>query len=592
MPPAEDWDVFLDDALATLHRRHLFRSLRLTYPIVSSSTRVSVTQEDFDRWVGCQGLDSDTRQETTASYVGACNRNNDSRRDARCGNFPKDALTPPGDVPVSFFNTTVAKEKETKTKIYRAFGPSEDNHDVSLVQQHHKQGHHHVPAELESSQGHQSQQWEKRHCVLQRQQWHNNQSESLLQQQERQYHRQDNKNKSHLHQQDYQQTGDTHQDNIITNKHLPPSSNEEDTKTITLYSLNDYLGLSSHAKVREATSLSAQRYGNGPRSSVLVGGYTCYHAALESTLASLKGTETSLLFPTGFAANTSVIAALARDGQIDIFSDELNHASIVDGCRLAARGSKVHVYRHNDAAHLEALLRGCSDATRRKLIITDSLFSMDGDMADIPALVGLKRKYGALLAVDEAHATLVLGSHGGGVVEEQQVDPGDVDLHVGTLSKAVGSIGGFVACSRRWKDFFINMARGQIFSTSLPVPAVVAAQTAIDVASKEPWRRRHVLQLAQRMGTALGMMVCSPIVPVILGGEEETLGAARYLLQERCMHVPAIRPPTVPSGTSRLRVSLSAGHSTADVDALLGALDVYFSREKILGGCGLNRSRI
>lgn len=358
------------------------------------------------------------------------------------------------------------------------------------------------------------------------------------------------------------------------------NTSSQSLTTVKLFSLNDYLGLSTHPEICAASSQAALAYGNGPRSSALVGGYTCYHKDLETALARLKGTEDTLLFPTGFAANLAVISAVASAGDVDIFSDELNHASIIDGARLGKRkdGSiQLHIYRHNDMAHLDSLLRstlarasGRSNTGRKQLVVTDSLFSMDGDFADIQGLVALKQKYGFLLAVDEAHATLVCGPNGEGAVASAGVVD-SVDLHIGTLSKAFGAMGGFVACSSQWKDLFVNLGRTQVFSTSLPVPVVASALAALKVAAKEPWRRHHVHALAQRLGAGLGVQAQSPIVPVVIGGEAETMAACTELL-ERGFHVPGIRPPTVPAGTSRLRVSLSAGHSTSDVDELVAAV--------------------
>ena len=228
---------------------------------------------------------------------------------------------------------------------------------------------------------------------------------------------------------------------------MDPEENitEPHAQRVSVFASNDYLGLSSHKDVRAAAAWAALEHGCGPRSSALVCGYTDAHAALEAGLAQLKGTEDALLFPTGFAANLAVMGALASSPSCAIFSDELNHASIVDGARLACKGAgaALHVYRHNDLDHLESLLE--QSAAERKLIVSDSLFSMDGDVADVVGLATLRGRYGAMLCLDEAHATLVYGDeHGGGVAEAQGVDPSSVDLHVGTLSKAFGSHGGFV----------------------------------------------------------------------------------------------------------------------------------------------------
>ncbi|MCU0727801.1 MAG: aminotransferase class I/II-fold pyridoxal phosphate-dependent enzyme, partial [Planctomycetes bacterium] len=224
-------------------------------------------------------------------------------------------------------------------------------------------------------------------------------------------------------------------------------------REVVLFSSNDYLGLASHPAVRAAAAEASARGGLGPRAAPLVCGYTEEHAALEADLAALTGAGSALLFATGYSANLSVLTALADEGTA-IFSDELNHASIVDGCRLArARGAEVMVYRHADAGHLEELLRAC--AAPRRLVVTDSVFSMDGDLAPLADLADLRRRHGALLAVDEAHAFLVLGPHGGGLAEAL-VLVGEVDLRVGTLGKALGSQGGFVACSPALREHLVN----------------------------------------------------------------------------------------------------------------------------------------
>ncbi|EFJ39865.1 hypothetical protein VOLCADRAFT_78219 [Volvox carteri f. nagariensis] len=342
---------------------------------------------------------------------------------------------------------------------------------------------------------------------------------------------------------------------------------------VRLFSLNDYLGLASHPEVAEAAARAAKQVGMGPRSSALVAGYTHSHRQLEEGLAELKGTQDCLLFPTGFAANLAVMTSLSyaapptsgTDGSssssssLAIFSDELNHASIIDGARLASRSAgsgggggggavQLHVYRHNDLGHLEV---GC-------------LFSMDGDFADLRGLAALRRRHPFLLAVDEAHGTLVCGEGGGGAAEAT-----GVDLHIGTLSKAFGALGGFVACSGPMKQLLLNRGRAFVYSTSLPVPIVEAAAAALRVSKRESWRRTHVWSLVRRLGSGLGVPALSPVVPLVVGPEGPTLELSSMLLQEGLMHVPAIRPPTVPPGTCRLRVSLSAAHSYEDVDELI-----------------------
>ncbi|WPT15132.1 8-amino-7-oxononanoate synthase [Picochlorum sp. SENEW3] len=340
------------------------------------------------------------------------------------------------------------------------------------------------------------------------------------------------------------------------------------------FNSNDYLGLSSHPAVRQAMAKVAMQYGNGPRSSALVAGYTQYHRDLETQISQLKETEEAVLFSSGFAANVGLLSSLLSEGNIDVFSDELNHASIIDGIRLGKAYNKscsVHVYRHNDMAHLDELLLSRCRRNRRRLVVTDSLFSMDGDFARLPDIVRLKKKHGFLLIIDEAHATLVCGEHGGGAAEMFGVQK-HVDLHVGTLSKAVGSQGGFVACSASMKNFLVNKGRTLVFSTSLPIPCVASAQMGIVIGQREPWRRRHLEQLTRRIQQQIGSGAASPIIPIVIGPEQQTLEIADTMQKDYGFIIPAIRPPTVPSGTSRLRISLSATHKTSTVDELIEAL--------------------
>jgi len=398
-------------------------------------------------------------------------------------------------------------------------------------------------------------------------------------------------------------------------------------RRITLFSLNDYLGLSAHPDVRRAAASAALSVGMGPRSSAVVaGGHTHYHRALERELAALKKTDDAVLFPTGFAANVAVVSALAGlgagaqgAGEVVIFSDELNHASIVDGARLAAKGGggegvgggaaaarsgggdgtggsdgnsasasatattpgnrvSVRVYRHNDLDHLERLLLA-APARARKMVVTDSLFSVDGDFAKLRGLAALRRRHGFLLVVDDAHATLVCGPHGGGACDMLGLDgQRDVDVQVGTLSKAFGGLGGFAACSSDLRALLLNRGRAGVFSTALPVPVVAAASAALGAARREPWRRAHVWALARRLGARLGVPALSPVVPLVVGGERVALELSARLLSRHGLHCPAIRPPTVPAGTCRLRVTLSAAHSVADVDALAGAVEEELAR--------------
>lgn len=324
---------------------------------------------------------------------------------------------------------------------------------------------------------------------------------------------------------------------------------------VTSFAGNDYLGLSHHPAVMAAAVAAIERWGTGSGASRLVVGTRPVHARLEAALASWRGHEAALVLSTGYAANLAAIATLAGPGT-RVCSDELNHASIVDGCRLArARGADVRVYRHLDLDHLEAQLAGAD----RALVVTDAVFSMDGDVAPLDELGARCARHGALLVVDDAHLVL-----------EAPAVPDDVQLvRVGTLSKALGSLGGYVAGPRAVVDLLVNRARPFIFTTALSPADAAAALAAVEVASSAEGRAlRARLRLhvdAVRPGHP------SPIVPVVLGSEERALAAAAALL-ERGLLVPAIRPPTVPAGSSRLRVALSASHTAAQVESLRSAL--------------------
>jgi 8-amino-7-oxononanoate synthase len=296
------------------------------------------------------------------------------------------------------------------------------------------------------------------------------------------------------------------------------------------------------------------------------------HAALEQALARFEGTPAALLFSSGYAANLSTIAALVGRGDA-VFLDAKNHASLIDGCRLS--GARMEVYPHGDVAFLQRRLARRND-WRRRLIVTDSLFSMDGDVAPLAELAELAERYDAMLMVDEAHATGVWGRSGRGLCEELGVEHG-VSVRVGTLSKALGSMGGFVAGSAALIDWLMNRARAYVFSTAPPEALAAAALTALDIVRDEPQRRSALRQRAarlrdelQRQGWNIGRSA-SQIVPVILGDPQRTMAFSRSLL-DRGLFVPGIRPPTVPRGQCLLRISLSYRHSDEDVQRLLEAL--------------------
>jgi 8-amino-7-oxononanoate synthase len=335
---------------------------------------------------------------------------------------------------------------------------------------------------------------------------------------------------------------------------------------IVSFASNDYLGLSCHPTVVAAAHQALDRWGAGSGASRLVTGSRPIHAELESALADWKDCQRAIVFPTGFAANLSVLSVFAPAGA-SVFSDELNHASIIDGCRTAR--AEVAVYRHNDLEHLELLMK---DSTRRPIIVSDTIFSMDGDAADLAGLVEVARRFGALLVLDEAHA--VLGP-------ELPVIPGDLGvdvLRVGTLSKTLGSLGGFVAGPSRFVELLVNRARPYIFTTA-PSPADAAAALAALGIVRSPEGQALRARLSELVGRVSGSIGASgsrgahpsPIVPVIIGDESRAVAASDRLLAHG-LWVPAIRPPTVPKGTSRLRVTLSSIHTDEQVGRLIAEL--------------------
>ena len=334
---------------------------------------------------------------------------------------------------------------------------------------------------------------------------------------------------------------------------------------------NDYLGLASDDRLRRAASDAALRGGAGSGASRLVAGDLPLHGELERALAAFHGTEAALLFNSGYHANAGLPPALVGRGDA-VFSDVLNHASIVDGVQLS-RAEFVR-YRHCDVDELSDLL--ARSRARRKLVVTDAVFSMDGDAAPLVEIAALCERHGAMLYVDEAHAVGVLGPSGAGLAEALGVK-GRVDVEMGTLGKALGSFGAYVAVERRLRDLLLTRARTFVFTTALPPASCGAALAALAIVRGEPERRARLLALCDRVRAGLTRLgfdvsrVVSPIFPVILGSEERALAAAAAL-RARGYFVRAIRPPTVPAGTSRLRVALSAGLTPAQVDGFLAAL--------------------
>ena len=335
----------------------------------------------------------------------------------------------------------------------------------------------------------------------------------------------------------------------------PAGSLIDDTgeRPVVSFASNDYLGLTQHPAVIAAAHAALDHWGAGSGSARLIVGSRPIHTELEAELAAWKGTERALLFPTGFAANLGVLSTLAGP-DVRVCSDELNHASIIDGCRLG-RGD-VRIYPHRDVDAVDKLLEDCE----RAIVVTDTVFSMDGDAAPVDDLFEVCRKHGALLVLDEAHA--VLGPH-------VKVPEGADILRVGTLSKMLGALGGFVAGPAAFVDLLVNRARPFIFTTASTPADSAAALTALRVLRSEEGEalvaklRGHVDRVAPGHP--------SPIIPVVLGDERRALAASAALL-ERGLLVPAIRPPTVAPGTSRLRIALSAAHTDAQITLLTDAL--------------------
>lgn len=333
---------------------------------------------------------------------------------------------------------------------------------------------------------------------------------------------------------------------------------------------NDYLGLSRSQRVRDAFAASDKA---GSAASPILLGYQNAHRQLEHRLAEFHHCEAALVFSSGFACNVGAISCLAGRGDL-ILSDELNHASLIDGCRLSR--ATVQVFPHNDTEFVRKYLHARRNDFAKVLLVTESVFSMDGDHAPLAELVDVCEQYECGMAVDEAHATGVYGRHGGGLLDELQLSD-RVLLKLGTLSKAVGVVGGYAAGPRLLIDYLVNRCRSYIYSTAMPAAVATAACAAIGELAGCDAGRRRVRDMSQEIRKSLSQQGWattagdSPVVPVIVGTETRCLAIAARLM-ERNIYVPAIRPPTVPAGTARLRISLSASHSDEDIQALLAAL--------------------
>ncbi|HYB99015.1 MAG TPA: 8-amino-7-oxononanoate synthase [Candidatus Limnocylindrales bacterium] len=355
---------------------------------------------------------------------------------------------------------------------------------------------------------------------------------------------------------------------------------EIDGRRVVLLCSNNYLGLADHPAVLAAAAAETRAHGASAVSSRLISGHMEAHARLEESIALWKRTEAALVYSTGYQANIGVLTALLGSEDV-VVSDELNHASIIDGCRLSR--ARVAIYRHADVEDLRHVLAQCAGA-RRVLVVTESVFSMDGDIAPLREIVDAARDHEAWVMVDEAHGAGVFGPRGAGVVAELGLTA-SVDVQMGTLGKALGSFGAYVAGSRRLIDHLLNRSRSFIFTTGLPPSCAAAADAALDVIEQEPQRAAQLRTRARQLGLRLreaGLDVSnldSQILPILIGDASRTVAAADALLQ-RGFYVAAIRPPTVPPGTSRLRLSLMATHTDEQIENAFRAL------VEVLGGTG------
>ena len=346
-----------------------------------------------------------------------------------------------------------------------------------------------------------------------------------------------------------------------------------DNRRVILLSSNNYLGLATHPAVVEAAVSATRQYGAGSGASRLVCGTLPPHEALETALARFKGTEASLSFAAGYLANISVIPTLVGKGGL-ILADRLCHASLIDGCRLS--GATFRVYHHRDMNHLERLLARRSPV-KPTLIVTDGLFSMDGDIAPLAGIATLAERYDAAVFVDDAHGTGILGRTGRGTLEHCDVES-RLPYHMGTLSKALGSAGAYLAGSSEFIAYLVNTCRAFTYTTA-PTPASAAAATAaLRVIEQEPDRRARLWHNRERLAqglTRLGFRLTasdSPILPILVGDAERAVSLAHTLLTYG-VYAPAIRPPTVPPATSRIRLTITADHTTGHIDEALTALE-------------------
>jgi 8-amino-7-oxononanoate synthase len=353
-----------------------------------------------------------------------------------------------------------------------------------------------------------------------------------------------------------------------------------DANEVVSFSSNDYLGFASHPRLVDALGEAARRDGVGSGASRLISGNHRVHLECEARLARFVGTESALLFSSGYAANVGVLSTLLGPGDI-VFSDELNHASLIDGCRLSK--ARVVVFPHRDTRALEASIAEHRPSARRAIIVTDAIFSMDGDRADLGELSEIAKRHDAWLFVDEAHAMGVVGPRGRGLSAAQEVEP---EVRVGTLGKAFGVLGAFVAGSTALTDLLRNKARSFVFSTAPPPALAATILAATDLVEAADDRRATLFAHAARLRRelrALGYEVLgdeTPIVPVLIGDPDETMAISSALF-ERGVFAHGIRPPTVPAGTSRIRLVPMAAHTDADIDRVVAAFAALRARPAV-----------
>lgn len=350
-----------------------------------------------------------------------------------------------------------------------------------------------------------------------------------------------------------------------------PTVNIEGREIMLLCS-NNYLGLASHPEIIAAQIEASKRFGTGSCASRLISGNMLLHEKLERRIAEFKRCESAIVFSTGYMANLGVIASLLGRHDV-VISDRLNHASIIDGIRLS--GAEFKIYPHKDINRLERLLEVESEKSKRILIVTDGVFSMDGDIAPLPEILKLSKKFGAILMVDDAHASGVLGKGGRGTAEYFNIKDG-IDITMGTFSKAFASLGAFIAGSKVLIDYLKNKARPFIYSTSLPPPVLAASLAAIEIVEKEPEMRERLWENVRKIKSglkALGFDTMSSqtqIIPIFIGDQDLTMKMSELLLEEGILAI-GIRPPTVPKGTSRIRLSVMATHTDEHIGRVLEA---------------------